>query len=416
MNDNVIRDLATAIFGRYLCINRLKRPSSHVPPRFHPDLVHQLRQCLGRCQSSAGSARARATFTTSISKQRWWRPESVKKKYRHVCVCICICVCVCVTRTESTAREQWEQAGRGTERERDGPNERDRNRTMEAHTETKGMFTLVVETFLYPSRFLRSPITPDTSLPLIQRSNVEPQNHVLRDLTTRSQMRAARTRRGCHHVERTFALGRPELGFTTTVWIRFFPSARESKRRYHDDACAPPPIHPFPPGHFHSALARSLSARRHGALHEQSRSSSHIIPETPENPHDFRPILAPPPYSPFPDFLGSFFSSHFPFFLEFHRWPGTLVGCRRARHVLWQCRSTGLFRHSTPKREVARLSRFQSQNCFVSQLRHTSLLAYYLIFLVDDVETMSRVIQLGYFWKFSNIYNEQINIRERKEK
>lgn len=70
MNDNVIRNLATAIFGRYLCINRLKRPSNHVPPRFHPDLVHQLRQCLGRCQSSAGSARARATFTTSISKQR----------------------------------------------------------------------------------------------------------------------------------------------------------------------------------------------------------------------------------------------------------------------------------------------------------------------------------------------------------
>lgn len=131
-------------------------------------------------------------------------------------------------------------------------------------------------------------------------------------------MRAARTRRGCHHVERTFALGRPELGFTTTVWIRFFPSARESKRRYHDDACAPPPIHPFPPGHFHSALARSLPARRHGALHEQSRSSSHIVPETPENPHDFRPILAPPPCAaPFPNLLQSFFPLTFPFFSNF---------------------------------------------------------------------------------------------------
>lgn len=129
MNDNVIRDLATAIFGRYLCINRLKRPSNHVPPRFHPDLVHQLRQCLGRCQSSAGSARARATFTTSISKQRWWRPESVKKKYRHVCVCICICVCVCVWPGQKAQRENSEN------RQAEAQNERETGRTNEIETE-----------------------------------------------------------------------------------------------------------------------------------------------------------------------------------------------------------------------------------------------------------------------------------------
>lgn len=42
---------------------------------------------------------------------------------------------------------------------------------------------------------------------------------------------------------------------TTDREIRFSPSARASKRRYDgDDACAPPPIHPFPPGHFRGAF------------------------------------------------------------------------------------------------------------------------------------------------------------------
>jgi hypothetical protein len=42
---------------------------------------------------------------------------------------------------------------------------------------------------------------------------------------------------------------------TTGREIRFSSSARASKRRYDDDdACAPPPIHPFPPGHFRGAF------------------------------------------------------------------------------------------------------------------------------------------------------------------
>lgn len=176
------------------------------------------------------------------------------------------------------------------------------------------------------------------------------------------------------------------------------------------------PDPPFPT----RAFSQRIGSKPVGATPRRpARTKSFLLAHHPRNTRKSTRFSANSRASPvfsLPRFPGKLFSSHFPFFLEFHRWPRTLVGCRRARHVLWQCRSTGLFRHSTPKREVARLSRFQSQNCFVSQLRHTSLLAYYLVFLVDDVETMSRVIQLGYFWKFSNIYNEQINIRERKEK
>lgn len=37
--------------------------------------------------------------------------------------------------------------------------------------------------------------------------------------------------------------------------VRFSPSARASRRRYDvDDACAPPPIHPFLSGHFRGAF------------------------------------------------------------------------------------------------------------------------------------------------------------------
>lgn len=60
---------------------------------------------------------------------------------------------------------------------------------------------------------------------------------------------------------------------TTGREIRFSSSARASKRRYDgDDACAPPPIHPFPPGQFRGAIeaatllsqcpARATSSRR----------------------------------------------------------------------------------------------------------------------------------------------------------
>lgn len=68
-------------------------------------------------------------------------------------------VCVCVWLGQKAQRENRENRQAEARDERDGPNERDRNRTMEAHTETKGMFTLVVETlstlhgfFVRPSR------------------------------------------------------------------------------------------------------------------------------------------------------------------------------------------------------------------------------------------------------------------------
>lgn len=265
------------------------------------------------------------------------------------------------------------QTGRDTEPARQ-PSERERNWATDTHW-NEGMFTVVERRpLLYTVPVRRTSVTPDASLSPVRGSfDHFLQRHAVRDLRTRSQVRPARTKRGCQHVERTFALGRPELGFTTTVWVRFFPSARESRRRYHDDACAPPPIHPFPPGHFHSALARSLPARRYGALHERRRFSSYVVPVTPENPVDFWQILAP-------HLLPSLISCYSLCFCFLFLQLSPLFVRSSVLNALdtcsvWRCRSTGPFRHSTPKREAARLRRFQSRHSFVSQLRHTFLLA-----------------------------------------
>lgn len=66
---------------------------------------------------------------------------------------------------------------------------------------------------------------------------------------------------------------------TTGREIRFSPSARASKRRYDgDDACAPPPIHPFPPGHFRGAFeAATLLSQCPVVEHRRHGESAHTL-------------------------------------------------------------------------------------------------------------------------------------------
>lgn len=121
-----MRDLITTIFAWDVCTNRRNRTSDHVPPRFHPDLVHQLRQCLGRRQSPAGSARARATFIPSLSmgRQRDDVERETKRERRYVCVC------VYVTETQTTSnRETDRQRHRTSETA-----ERAREKPSDGHT------------------------------------------------------------------------------------------------------------------------------------------------------------------------------------------------------------------------------------------------------------------------------------------
>lgn len=122
----VIRDLITAMFAWDVCTNRRNRTSNHVPPRFHPDLVRQLRQCLGRRQSPAGSARARATFipSSSMGRQRGDVERETKRERRYVCVC------VYVTETQTTSNKETDRQRHRTSETA----ERAREKLSDGHT------------------------------------------------------------------------------------------------------------------------------------------------------------------------------------------------------------------------------------------------------------------------------------------
>lgn len=236
-------------------------------------------------------------------------------------MCVCTCTCVCVTRIESTAREQWEQAGRGTERERDGPNERDRNRTMEAHTETKGMFTLVVETFLYPSRFLRF-AHHARYLPSIQRSNVEPRSswsgNEISDESSSNETRLS--------PRRAHICARPTRArlyyYRLNPLLSLGPGVEASIPRRRLRATPDPP---FPT----RAFSQRIGSKPAGATPRRpARTKSFLLAHRPRNTRKSTRFSAnsrpSPRILPSPISCEAFSLSLSLFFLEFYRWPGTL--------------------------------------------------------------------------------------------
>lgn len=187
---------------RVLCMHRSQplftvtldhvQPTSHVPPRSHPDRVHQLRRCLSQPPDasvhplaslfSANPAESAAIAETLIARRPLRPSSSSLSLYRRDLVSLNVPIYPSRSAVRCT-RDAFAEA----------------HRYAQAH-----IFALSLDS------------TTGTS-------------------TT-----------------------------TTGREVRFSPSARASRRRYDgDDACAPPPIHPFPSGHFRGAFeAATLLSRR----------------------------------------------------------------------------------------------------------------------------------------------------------